>query len=182
MLGMLNTIDQQDFLQKKEHELQSARLLGKTECQKSGFCCYQRPATPTPDEVNQIAQYLNLTTETFIQKYLTIDKNRKDFSIYHFRFISKDYPETAGRFLENSETFNREPCIFLSKDRLCQIQDVKPRQCREHTCWLKKSGFVAENEWGNNILEINFGINGQEKEEESLKRNRWSQNMMVGFF
>lgn len=166
MLGIFDRIEQAGFLEKKERELQSARVTGKTECQKSGFCCYQRPAVPTPNEVREIAAYLKLTTKDFIKKYLTIDKDRN--SIYHLRFVSQDYLETAGRFLINYETFNRKPCVFLTEKHLCQIQDVKPKQCQEHSCWQKGLGFKAENQWENNILEIEFGIDGKEQEEETF--------------
>lgn len=85
-------------------------------CTECGKCCTGGPgyAWVTKEEIQAIADHLNLTTTAFGKKYL--------------RYINGRYA-----LLEKNVTFD---CIFL-KDKKCQIYPVRPVQCRTFPWWAE---------------------------------------------
>lgn len=84
------------------------------ECTGCGQCCTGAPGYVWVDEeeIQKIADYLNLSVEEFSQRYLYRVKGR--FSLI-------DLPKTYD-------------CIFL-KDKKCTIYSVRPMQCRTFPWW-----------------------------------------------
>ncbi len=78
------------------------------ECQQCGSCCKGFGGTyVTPENIHEIAAYINCDTEKFIQNYC--DKS------------GSKYVLTSG-----SDGY----CIFFDRIRQCTIHDVKPFMCR----------------------------------------------------
>ena len=78
-------------------------------CQRCGNCCrWPGLVRVGEQEVDAIADYLNMTSEQFIEKYTEVTPDRRGLTI-----ISK--PD--------------ESCLFLEEPNICQINDVKPIQC-----------------------------------------------------
>lgn len=94
------------------------------ECTGCGQCCTGSPGYiwVTTQEIEQIAQFLNLTIKEFSQRYLRRVKGRLSL-------------------LEMPKTFD---CIFL-KDKKCQIYSVRPTQCRTFPWWPQN--LTTEKEW-----------------------------------
>lgn len=84
------------------------------ECTGCGQCCTGSPGYIWVDEeeIEQIADHLNLSVQEFAKRYLRRVKG-------HFSL------------LELPHTFD---CIFL-KDKKCQIYSVRPTQCRTFPWW-----------------------------------------------
>ena len=94
------------------------------ECTGCGQCCTGAPGYIWVDEeeIQQIADYLDLTIEEFSKRYLRRVKGRLSL-------------------LELPKTFD---CIFL-KERKCQIYPVRPMQCRTFPWWPQN--LKSEKEW-----------------------------------
>lgn len=94
------------------------------ECTGCGQCCTGAPGYVwvNENEIQQIAQFLNLTPEEFSQKYLRHVNGRLSL-------------------IELPKTYD---CIFL-KDKKCQIYAVRPTQCRTFPWWPQN--LKSEKEW-----------------------------------
>jgi len=69
------------------------------------------------EEIEAIANFLNLTIEDFAQKYLIRAKNR--YSLKEIKTKNLGYA-----------------CIFFDLEkRLCKIYDVRPSQCKSFPFW-----------------------------------------------
>ena len=80
-------------------------------CVKCGNCCAIRGRVQLRlDEIEAIANALNLDTYTFTERYTRLSSMRTDLELI-------DNPDGS--------------CIMLTPDRLCRIHAVKPRQCHD---------------------------------------------------
>ncbi|MBL9115471.1 MAG: YkgJ family cysteine cluster protein [Verrucomicrobiaceae bacterium] len=80
------------------------------QCQRCGNCCrWPGDVRITDDETAAIAKHLNLPLQDFIERYTHLNANRTGLSL-----IEKPNGE----------------CIFLEGPNHCQIQAVKPHQCK----------------------------------------------------
>lgn len=78
-------------------------------CQRCGNCCrWPGLVRVGEQEVDAIADYLNMTSKEFIEKYTDVTPDRRGLTI-----ISKE----------------DESCFFLEEPNICLINDVKPIQC-----------------------------------------------------
>ncbi|PID77977.1 MAG: zinc/iron-chelating domain-containing protein [Deltaproteobacteria bacterium] len=78
------------------------------ECTQCGICCQGHGGTYVNEEkIQEIADYLNISTEELKERYLTLSSSRK------YMIATKE----DGK------------CIFFMKN--CTIHPVKPRMCRE---------------------------------------------------
>ncbi|MEE9215624.1 MAG: YkgJ family cysteine cluster protein [Thermodesulfobacteriota bacterium] len=162
--------EQKRFLDKKKEELKPAFYIGANKCQKSGFCCWQRPASVTEEDIERISKKLELTKLEFIKKYCVIDKSGINFNWFP-RLNSQDKTEYNGKVLPDEETYNKGPCVFLDiETSLCKIHDFKPEQCKKHECWNanKESLFYAEKTWEANSIVTLFPVLQKEIEEYEL--------------
>lgn len=79
-------------------------------CQRCGNCCrWPGDVIVTKPEIKAIAHHLNMDEMDFIQRFTRLSANRKHLSL--------------------TESENGA-CIFLEGTNTCQIQPVKPEQCR----------------------------------------------------
>jgi len=83
-------------------------------CTECGQCCTGSPGYVwvEENEIETMAQFLNITIEEFSRLYLR---------------------RVLGRMslLENPKTYD---CIFL-KDKKCQLYTARPKQCRTYPWW-----------------------------------------------
>ncbi|MFN3921569.1 MAG: YkgJ family cysteine cluster protein [Caldimicrobium sp.] len=82
----------------------------KFECKRCGACCQGESTVSLSDkEIERIANFLHLTIEEFIQKYILFKGNKR-----------KEMRTKDGY------------CIFFDKrERICKIHPVKPERCKE---------------------------------------------------
>ena len=77
------------------------------QCQQCGDCCKGYGGTyVTESDINQIADYINITPEVFIQKYCVL----------------------SGKKYVLAQDGRSEYCKFWNK--LCTIHPVKPKMCK----------------------------------------------------
>ena len=148
-LGFNLAREQEIFLDKKKAELKPADYIGAKECQKSGFCCWQRPASVTQEDIIRISKHLKITPSEFLKRYCIFDMSRNDID-FHPRLNSQDKTRFNGKWLPALQTYNKEPCVFLDTETsLCKIHEVKPKQCVSHECWEKDNinYFHSEKTW-----------------------------------
>jgi hypothetical protein len=86
----------------------------KFSCTGCGQCCTGSPGFVwvTEDEIDQIADHLNLKTSDFSRLYIRRVDGRLSL-------------------IEMAKTYD---CVFL-KDRKCTIYNVRPKQCRTFPWW-----------------------------------------------
>jgi Fe-S-cluster containining protein len=79
-------------------------------CMRCGNCCTINGSVGlTQIEVDSAAAYLKLGVEDFTDQYTELTANRMGLML-------KDHDDGS--------------CIFLGDNRLCEIEEVKPKQCR----------------------------------------------------
>lgn len=124
-----------DRMLQVEREHPSARTTGKTSCQRSGLCCWQRPCELGPGDPERIAAHLGISTAELFREHLVVD--RFDWGLC---LLPRRGEQTGGQFLSDRETYDSDtPCVFLTADRTCQIHDVKPAGGRQFACWLPEA-------------------------------------------
>ena len=171
LFGGFKNRDKEAELARLEKKLGSARLLGKTECLRCGFCCHRKPCVPTPDEIPKIAEYLHLSVQDFISKYMLVDRMPADSS-YYLRPVGAMTRDLAGKFLPADRSFHDGPCIFLQKSDdgyLCQIHPVKPESAKNGDCWniwMEQHGLDFLHAWEHDELKKIFGLDGDALEQE----------------
>ncbi|NPA55389.1 MAG: YkgJ family cysteine cluster protein [Epsilonproteobacteria bacterium] len=68
-------------------------------------------------EIRNIAEFLNISTDEFVQKYLILAHNR--YSLKEYKISNNNYA-----------------CIFFDKNQSkCSIYPVRPKQCRTFPFW-----------------------------------------------
>ena len=94
------------------------------ECTGCGQCCTGAPGYTwvSDEEIQKIAEFLDLTINEFSQKYLRRVKGRLSL-------------------IELPKTYD---CVFL-KDKKCQIYPVRPTQCRTYPWWPRN--LKSEKDW-----------------------------------
>jgi Fe-S-cluster containining protein len=135
MFGMFLKLDFICKVDELAKRLKPASLIGKTECQKCGHCCWKRPCNVEQDELENIAKYLSISVPELIQKYLVVDDMGKGLTMVPVRHSQKEH---AGQFLPARNTWDiDEPCIFHNKQtKQCTIHRVKPKVAAKTACWL----------------------------------------------
>lgn len=76
-------------------------------CLDCANCCKTTPALLNHEDINRIANYLKISTKTFIQDYTTKDD-------------------------DGDTVFKQTPCVFLDKDNTCAIYDIRPFACKDY--------------------------------------------------
>lgn len=91
-------------------------------CLKCGNCCTIKGSVRIADgEADDIAGFLELTVEDFINRYTELSRDR-------LALILKDSYDGS--------------CIFLQPNRLCRIENVKPKQCLGFPLMWKYEGWT----------------------------------------
>ena len=155
---------------KLENEFKSARIRGVNHCVQCGWCCHRHTCVPTPNEVIEIAKFLEISTPEFINKFCSIDRLRGR-SEYYPKPLGENVKDRAGKCVPWRRTYNEGKCIFLeSKDgkSCCKIYPARPLQAREAKCWGYEEPVGKEfDSWKDNRLLKQFGIDGKKLEEEA---------------
>lgn len=94
-------------------------------CTGCGGCCTGSPGVVwvTAQEVQQMAEHLNLSIDEFSEKYLRLLGNRISLK-------------------EHAYTYD---CVFLKEGKRCSIYAHRPTQCRTFPWW--PSNISSEREW-----------------------------------
>lgn len=97
------------------------------QCTECGKCCTGASGYVwvTEQEMESIAQHLNLSVESFKKKYTRQKNNR--YALIERKSLEGDYD-----------------CIFL-KDKKCMIYQTRPKQCRTFPWW--KENLTSEASW-----------------------------------
>lgn len=101
--------------------------LSQYRCKMCGRCCKYHPCTLHPSDLEKIANYLNVSIETLIEKYLVWDFVEYEKTWFYLRPLRKNEKKCSDNtthYLWNPY----ESCIFLNKiNNFCIINKVKPR-------------------------------------------------------
>lgn len=125
--------------------LSAARTRAK-KCLRCGLCCYQFPCIPRPKEIVPVANYLGLTLNELIKKYMVI--NTADCRTYFLRWAKHGQEDITGHLMPPLRTYDRGYCIFYNKtEKTCLIHPVRPKEARAVNCWQSKSGY-DQTLWG----------------------------------
>ncbi|CAI82359.1 YkgJ family cysteine cluster protein [Dehalococcoides mccartyi] len=124
----------------------NAASTNASKCIRCGLCCYQYPCIPRPEEIEPIAQYLELTTLDLINKYMVI--NTADCKVYFLRWAKHGEEDITGKMIPPARTFDRGYCVFYDqKSRSCCIHPIRPQEARVIKCWEKNNG-MDKSLWG----------------------------------
>lgn len=132
--GMFRQSEEENRIEQLKKGFNTAKKLGVEQCQKCGFCCYRRTCIPTPNELEKIADFLDLTLKKTIEKYYCIDRGNFS-SVYFVKPVGMNNRDLVGKFLPSERTFNEGKCIFLTKKNYCKIHDIKPESAISTGCW-----------------------------------------------
>lgn len=140
MSNMLNMFMETDAARRKLRgekvgRVPTAQDLNVGKCQKSGYCCWMRPGTLSPDDVKPIADFLNISEKELSQKCLAVDQIQGQDTVVPVR---KGHEDLAGEAVPARRTFDHGPCIFLNEfknkegltESNCSIYSVRPEGCR----------------------------------------------------
>lgn len=172
MFGIMRALEEEGRIIDLEKAMKPARITGDKTCIRSGFCCFRRPAVPTPDEIEKLASSKNMSGIDFINTYCTIDTNHK---VYYPKLAGLNTKDLVGKWLDSESSFNEGACIFLSEKGeidgkyKCIVHEIKPQACRSLKCWEKydkDKAFTGQNAWKPNILLTKYGIDAEKMENE----------------
>lgn len=98
-------------------------LFKQKKCLKCGNCCKNYPCNILPNDLAKISNFLNISIDELIEKYLIIDYYCYYNSLGYF-FVPKRKTDESNIHIANySWAFKFTECIFLTKDNLCEIYD-----------------------------------------------------------
>ena len=170
-MSIIDSFMEGDRLNRLEQEMKSARILGKKECVRCGFCCHKRTCIPMPNDIKKTAKFIKLTPIELINKYYSIDKQSSGSDDYYVKPLGENIKDLAGKFIPDDRTFNEGKCIFLEQDgkrTKCKIYSVRPLSAKLMECWNKddkcKQHQEIYNSWKGNQLKKQFGIDGEKLE------------------
>ena len=96
MFGYFQQMIEMERLQKLADKMQPAFKQGKTECIQCGWCCHKRTCIYTPEEIKELATYLNLDPITLINTKFAIDRNN---GVYYPKPLGLNSLDLAGKFI-----------------------------------------------------------------------------------
>lgn len=82
-------------------------------CEKCRECCEREPGWFVPEEIGPAARFLKLSEKEFIAQYC------------------EGHEEDGVLALSPRRKPGKKACIFLGRDGLCEIHEVKPYECRK---------------------------------------------------
>jgi len=103
-------------------------------CFECAKCCFTQPCALEPEDLRNIANYLNLTQIEFFNRFLVLDYVETEGAKQYYVCPARK-TDLPGRIVDPDWTFSDSPCIFLQQSR-CSIQDVKPKGGRTYYCGL----------------------------------------------
>lgn len=147
--GLFAQVEEDARVAELMKHFKTAKKAGVKYCLKCGFCCNKRSCIPTPDELRQVAKYLDCTTTELIKKYYCVDARGITVFVKPAGVNQKDL---VGQFIPWKRTFNEGKCIFLDKDNTCKIYEVRPKTARTMECWTER-GEVWEDDYWDELME-----------------------------
>lgn len=128
------------------------------ECKKCGRCCCKMPCGLIPEDLGIIANYLNISVDELIDKYMVVDYHSAEEEdggiLYYIAPRRKD--DDCFKIAEYGWAFSKVPCIFLENkengDRICSIHLVKPYGGRISTCEHGADKKTLAEKWKGHIL------------------------------
>jgi Fe-S-cluster containining protein len=146
-----------------KHKLKPSDSLKLDYCKACGYCCYYSVCVATPDELVNIADFLNLHPVDFILEKCAFahyhkEIDNKTICIVYPRFLTKSMRHKAGTPLYRFDFFDVKGCIFLTKNNKCAIYPVRPVEARLMRCWKDHKVFNPIKTWDNDVLTSRFGI------------------------
>lgn len=102
----------------KDTPVRMMRELGK-DCQKCGSCCKHGTGMVIAEDIPKMAKFLNVTEEKLKQDYL---EETDMFSAKAWKL----------KQIKGKKPFG--PCVFLGKDKGCDIHVAKPFHCSIANC------------------------------------------------
>ena len=135
----------------------SARKLNRQECQRCGYCCLALTCIPRPEEIQTIADFLNLTVNDLAKRYMVVDQFGD--SNYFLRWGKKEQDEFYGTLIPEELRMGDTYCVFFDEDKkLCRIHQVRPQDAQIWKCWdvntdyLSDRGIASVLEWGDDDI------------------------------
>lgn len=96
---------------REKRRLESKRL--GCSCEACTECCEREPGWFMPEEVESAAKFMGLSKEEFIKQYC------------------EEHVEDGIIVISPARKKGKTCCIFLTKDKLCEIHEVKPHECKK---------------------------------------------------
>jgi len=97
------TINSLDQLSKDAHQ----QVFELIDCLQCANCCKTTPPIILPADIKRIASFLKISPNQFKMKYTLTD-------------------------VDGEMSFKKVPCVFLDKNNLCQVYEVRPSACKEY--------------------------------------------------
>ncbi len=82
-------------------------------CERCQECCRREPGWFVPEEIAPAAKHLGLTERNFIS------------------CLCEEHTEDGVRAFSPGRKPGKTECVFLNRDGLCEIHEVKPYECRK---------------------------------------------------
>ncbi len=152
------------FFRYLKRKLKSSDMLNLDHCRACGYCCHYSVCNATPDEIDNIAKFLNIDSQELI-------KTKCGFGHFHDvyhgiitaciiypRFLTKGKLDRSGKILGIMDFYDTKGCVFLSDDNKCLIHPVRPLQAREMKCWGQKNYSKPILAWDDDILKQRYNI------------------------
>ena len=138
MFGLLNQLDNAEDINKYKEKNPTAKILGKTECQRCGACCYIKPCIIPPTRMKIVANFLKVSVNEMINKYMVINyrKNNKGEKVYFVIWANENQQHLVGKLLSSKDTWIKGQCIhYDSEKRECKIFEVLTEESIGNKCW-----------------------------------------------
>ena len=116
-----------------ERQHPTAEHQGKTECCRSGVCCWRRPGALAEEDIAPLALHLGITEQELFRDYLVVDEIQGRRCL-----LPRRAHQEGGSMIGWEETYSvTTPCVFLDEthDNACKAHEAKPAACRNFKCW-----------------------------------------------
>lgn len=131
MFGILRRFEEQERLDNLKKQFKDANDLETDHCVQCGYCCHRRTCIPTPDELNKIADFLELSIKETMEKYFCIDFYD---GVYVMKPAGINQLDLLGDYIPTERSFNEGKCIFLKDNNDCGIYPVRPISAKDSFC------------------------------------------------
>ena len=146
-----------------KRKFKNSQLLKLNYCKACGYCCRYTVCVPTPNELDIIADYLDLRPIDFILEkcgfaHYHKELENKTICIVYPRFLTKSMIHKAGELLDIFNFYDTKGCIFLTNDNKCFIYPVRPQEAKLQECWNITKDYFPIKTWDNDILSRKYEI------------------------
>ena len=134
------------------------------QCNNCKDAC-QRPGWFVPGEIEQVAEFLNISIEELFRTKLIVDWWEEDSKQNTFVLCPGIKDRPFGTMAPHNP---HGECIFFNNKGLCEIHPVKPFECAKYSCKSRKSFHEeAKKKWENKTAQKQIRkLLGEEPEAE----------------